>query len=450
MTQSVLLAGLTRSSLAGSGDTLDKKFGTYLRRKALDAFLNRIGVDEWLDKEGIPSASGDKIIFKRYVKKALSTTAITAGANAEATARSVQTLETSLSRYGNAEQISKEVLQTAVANLPEDIMQMFGIEAAETVERLVFNALCPFGTASGAGPLCSIDTLPANYTLTTTHTVASTTANLVLFASGTKGTTTADYWKNGIVTILEGTNAGQTRLIATSGTTTTVGLTTTVAFEYATEAGVSMLLCRNAGHVTATAAEQLLAKATAAGGGDLRTARMLLEKFGAIPFQGSFDNYRNASPEAPRGDYVCLATPEQYMDLIGDTVFQTAAQQGDSWKNKLAGYQIVRFMGMLIHSMGLAHRTTIPAAGTAEATSYTAAGAGHVATCLGMHAAAMVNPEGYGGKGKAGLKTYIKRPGPQSTDQSNDAFITLGWDAYFGQAVLNAAWGVCIRTVASV
>ena len=443
-----IVAGLQRGSWAGSGDTLDKKFGTYLRRKMLDAFYNRIGVDQWLDTDGIPANSGDKILFKRFVKKALATTAITAGYNATPTARSVQTIEASLSRYGNAEDIGKEVLQTAVANLPEDIMQMFGIEAAETVERLVFTNIAPIQDNA----LARIDSLPANWTLDTTCTTASTSTNAFKIrtsAPNYKGKTTALYWKNSSVTFMSGANAGVTRKVATH-LTATAAFTVTTAFEYAPAAGDIILLSRNAGHTTATAAQQLLAKATAAGGGDLRTARMLLEKFGAIPFQGSFDNLKNAAPEAPRGDYVALVTPEQYLDLLGDTVFQTAAQQGDTWKNKLAGYQIVRFMGMLIHSMGMAFRTTIPVAGTAEGTTHSSTGAGHIATCLGMHAAAMVKPEGYGGRGKAGIKTYIKRPGPQDTSQSNDAFIRLGWDAYFGQRVLNAAWGINLCTVASV
>jgi len=440
-----IVAGLQRGSWAGSGDTLDKKFGVYLRRKMLDAFYNRIGVDEWLDTDGIPANSGDKILFKRFIKKTLATTAITAGYNATPTARSVLTIEASLSRYGNAEDIGKEILQTAVANLPEDIMQMFGIESAETVERLVFNEIGPIVDNT----LCRIDSLPANFTIDVTKTTASTTTTVVKLKAATKGMTTGNYWKNGVIAFRTGKNAGISRKIASSsGTADTVTVTT--AFEYLPDASAEYILARNAGHTAATAAQQLLAKATAAGGGDLRTARMLLEKAGAIPFQGSFDNFKNASTEAPRGDYVALTTPEAYLDLLGDTVFQTAAQQGDTWKNKLAGYQIVRFMGLLIHSMGMAHRTTIPAAGTAEATTYETAGAGHITTCLGMHAAAMVKPEGYGGKGKAGIKTYIKRPGPQDTSQSNDAFIRLGWDAYFGQKVLNAAWGVNLCTVASI
>lgn len=437
--------GLLRTSWAGSGDTLDKKFGTYLRRKALDAFLNRIGIDEFADQEGIPSASGDKILFKRFVKKALQSTALTAGQNATATARSVQTVEASLSRYGDAEQISKEVLQTAIANLPEDIVQMFGIEAAESAERLVFTTIAPIVDNAFA----RLDSIGTNWTLEQTSSVVMGTAptTVIRMKVGGKGQTTGNYWRRGMITFLEGKNAGVSRKITTSNSSAD-SITVNTAFEYAQEASVMTIIAKNVSH-TLGSASQILSIAGTSRGAGLKSARMILEKAGAIPFQGNFNNFKSAAPEAPRGDYAAMVSPEQYLDLIGDTVFQTASQQGDSWKNKLASYQIVRFMGMLIHSNGLSHRTNGPAQGTAETATYVSGGPTHVASIMGMHSFAMVNPEGYGGKGKSGMKVYIKRPGPQSTDQSNDAFVTLGWDMWFGTRVLNGVWGFGLATSAN-
>lgn len=436
-------AGLNRSSWPGSGDTADKKYGIYLTAKALDAYYNRIGIDEYADTEGIPANTGDKVIFHRFKKKARSTTALSAGVNASPTARSVSTIEASLSRFGDADDIDKETLQTAVARLPEDIVKMIGIEAAETAEELVFQTIA----RAVNGAFCRMDSIGTNFAHGVTSATQSAVSTLAV-RSSTFGKTTANYWKNALFTPLEGANAGVSRTVSTHSTGSGQKIVVGSAFEYNVECSIRFLISRTVGH-TVNGSNQLLTIAGASGGAGVKFARMILEKNGAIPFQGSFDSFQNAK-SAPRGDYGGVLTPEQYMDLIGDTVFQTAAQQGDSMKSRLIGYQIARFMGIIFSSYGLAWRTTSPTVGTAENNAYQTAGVVHCANFMGMHSYAMVKPEGYGGKGNAGLKIYPKKPGPQDTSQSNDAFWRIGWDMYFGRIVLNGAWGVTLTTSTSV
>jgi hypothetical protein len=432
---------LQRGSWAGSGDTLDKKFGTYLEKVALDAYQQTIGVDVIADTQVLPANAGDKVIFKRYVKKARQTTAITAGTNAVPTARSVQTIEASLQRFGGAEDIDKETLQTAVANLPEDIVKMFGIEAAESSEELVFQTISK--RQDDAFMRLSTKTTPnlINHKLGVTSAVQSSVATKTLISADLTQTTNT-YWQKALVTPLEGANAGITRTVTTFNSATNK-LVTNTAWEFNIAGGIRFVVCRNVGHAANT--ENL-------GSATIKLARMLLGKNGAIPFGGSFENSIDSAGrggDAPRGDFIAVLTPEVYMDVFGDGDFKVTAQQGDSWKMRLGRYQVARFFGINFHEMSLAWRTTAPTVGVAESNTYQPAGVVHCSNFVGQHAVAMVKPGGYGGKGKSGLKIYVKRPGPTTTEQSNDAFVRLGWDMYFGRKVLNGAWGITVLSSAS-
>jgi N4-gp56 family major capsid protein len=131
---------VTAGTAGNSGSTAAELI-TYMSAKLLEvAELNTV-LDQFAEKQPLPSNSSKTIRFTREEKFALSTTQLTEGAPPDAVGVTINFFEAVTEQYGQVVKLSDLAELTARHNIVERTIYMLGLQAAETYDQLVFNVL---------------------------------------------------------------------------------------------------------------------------------------------------------------------------------------------------------------------------------------------------------------------------------------------------------------------
>lgn len=432
-----ITAGVQKSSWAGTGDTQQKKYGVMIVNKFLTPIMQRVGILPYCWNQDWPKNTGDKFLLRRFNVDSTIMPQMNPGQNPTPTARSIQTIEVPLQRFAKAHEIDKETKMTGIGPIMEQLRRQVGYEVARDIDDYIYRTCAPLIQGSFA----RIDTLGGNHQFFVTTSDGATDGTT---AVSTDLTQANDYWNTGTVIALDGNNAGlPARLVddfvnATGTVLTTAGN----AFEYRVLSGTRMLVSRNVGH-TANDPNEIITSE------NLDDVMVKFTELGIMAYSGEgLEEWLNVKEQPLMGHYIAGFTPAQYSDFRKDPSYREIAREGDAWKPAWSSYQVKRWNGFAIFSWPRTFRTTAPAlAGTAEATTFQANGAVHVATVMGEGAMSVSKLTGEG-NGKAGIMLRYKTPGPQTTSQPVDAFDVLSAEIYFARGVTMGCGGFNIASTA--
>lgn len=432
-----LTAGLQKSSWAGSGDTLKKKYGTSVQAEFMKWFVQRVGILPFCASVNIPENAGGNIILRRLNTDPTIMASIAEGANAAVSARSIMTVDCDITEYGKAHQISKTVAKTGIGEVKRQLRRQMGAEAARDIDDLIYRVTSPLAQ----GSLPRLDTLAGNHQFFVTTSDGAADGSTVV---GTDLNQADNYWKTGTVTPMEGNNAGcGARLIDSStGATGTLTMLAANVFEYRVLTSTRCLVSRNVGHVV-NDPDQVIST-------DMyQLVRVNFVKNGAQCYDGvGIDDYLNVTTgENPmRGHFFAGLTPGQYADMLRDARYREIAREGDLWKEGWSNYSVYRWFNFMSFELPRQFVVDAPGvAGTAEAQTYQSNGAVHVAQFLAQNAVTVTKIEGLG-DGKGAVIIRDKVPGPNTTDQPTDGYGIISVNIWFGTKVTAGPWGFNVAT----
>lgn len=425
-------AGLFTTSWAGTGDTHRKKYGTVVNAEFMKFFSARVGILPFTKPMDIPENAGRTMIARRFVTDTVIAPTIAEGANAALTDRFISTVQMELTEYGKAHPISKIVAKTGIGDVKREMRRNMASETARDIEDLLYQVISPLAQ----GSLPRLDTLAGNHQFFVTTSAGAADGTTIVSTDLNQAN---DYWNTGSVCPLQGKNAGcAARLVDDFvGASGTVSVTAANAFEWQVASGTRCVIARNVGH-TLNDPDQIISSDA------FSKVRVEMVKNSALPFDGvGLDEYLNvSSAENPmRGRFFAGLTPEQYADMFKDARFRAVAEQGDGWKDRWANYSLTRWLNFAIFELPRQFKTDNPAAaGSAEAQTFQANGAVHVATFLAQDAVATTKIKGYG-EGKAAVIIRDKVPGPNTTDQPTDGYGVMSVNFWYGRTVIGGPWG---------
>lgn len=102
-------------------------------------------------KKAIPKNSGKTVYFTRYTPFAISTSALTEGANPTGVNSTASTVSASVAEYGQFERVSTLFELTSIDAGLKEIIEVHGQNAGETLDTILGVAMCAGGTLQCAG-----------------------------------------------------------------------------------------------------------------------------------------------------------------------------------------------------------------------------------------------------------------------------------------------------------
>ena len=131
------------SGTAGNAGSTAAELITYMSAKLLEvAELNTI-LDQFGDKEPLPSNSSKTIRFVRQEKLSVSAspTQLTEGLSPDAGGLTLNQFEATVEQYGTVVRLSDLAELTARHNIVERTIYILGLQAAETYDQLIYNVM---------------------------------------------------------------------------------------------------------------------------------------------------------------------------------------------------------------------------------------------------------------------------------------------------------------------
>ena len=129
------------SGTVGNAGNVAADLITYMSAKLLEVAELVTLLDQFGDKEPLPSNSSKTIRFVRQEKFTVSTTQLTEATAPDAIGVTLNQFEATVEQYGAVVRISDLAELTAKHNIVERTIYMLGLQAAETYDQLVFNVL---------------------------------------------------------------------------------------------------------------------------------------------------------------------------------------------------------------------------------------------------------------------------------------------------------------------
>lgn len=138
-------------------------------------------------KKTIPKNSGKTVYFTRYTPLAVSTTALTEGANPTGINSTATTVTAAAAEYGAFEQVSTFFELTSIDAGLKELIEVHGQHAGETMDTVLGTVMCASGTYQCAG-LVQLSALAASNTMSVAE---------LRYAVKTLKVNKAPKWENG-------------------------------------------------------------------------------------------------------------------------------------------------------------------------------------------------------------------------------------------------------------
>ena len=353
-------------------------------------------------KRALPGGVGKTVYFSRYMPLNKVTSPLDETDDGGIPLSSRQKFKTeevsaTAALWGDYVAISKLASITAIDKDVSQKVDIIGQQAGESIDAYVLGKV-------GAGMLRRRADGDPTYQFNGTAASGSTTTLVTPDNAANGSTGVSGTFNGGFLTIVGGTNYGQTRQISTSALSGTYVQTITVssAFPKACDATSEFRVVVGTGIVSTDV---------------LTTANIRL---------ALRDLKRGKAMKAEKGYYIGLINPDIEYDFMGDTTFVQAATYKDSVDSLYTG-EIGKWLG--IRFVGASQLMRESVAGVADD-----AGAIHVASILGKEAYGVIELEGQS------QKIYIKTP--EQLAQAIPMYSTCGWQVGFESKILNSCFSV--------
>lgn len=131
------------SGTAGNAGSTAAELITYMSAKLLEVAETNTILDQFGDKQPLPSNASKTIRFVREEKLSVAATPtqLTEGVPPDASPITLNQFEATIEQYGSVVRISDLAEITARHNIIERTIYMLGLQAAETYDQLIFNVL---------------------------------------------------------------------------------------------------------------------------------------------------------------------------------------------------------------------------------------------------------------------------------------------------------------------
>jgi len=399
------------SDVVTTTGTLTQLMKVYYDRKLLDFAEPVMVADKLADhSRDIPQKEGKTVNFTRYVPLAKITAATAEGGNPTVVEMEAFEFEKTTAKYSNTIKLTDTLLLTAYDDVTEGAVMLCGENMGESINHQYRKAM-----AEGFYPM-RVDN-STTYAKTCVCDAGSSATGVV--AADELGASGNDAWVGGLITILDGQNAGFSAVV-TDSVTSTGAITFSPALKDACDTGDTFRIVVTTG----------LAATNIVTGAAVERAVAILKKNKAPKYDGKF--------------YAGIMSPFVVYDFMQDSAWVNAQHYAspEAIKNgELGKWGGVRFWE------DTEAWTDLITDGSAELDRgfgyYSAAGTINHTPIFGKHA--------FAGTRISGVKDklIIKVSGPQDTSNATNAFSLVSWKAYFVAVVLNGLFGVNILSGAS-